>query len=71
MEQILEKAKLTCASCGADMYIGLKEFVDASENPEMKAAILDGSFFLETCRYNLKTDCKNEAPSAVAGLRAV
>jgi len=50
MDQILEKVKIECQGCGSDIYVGIKEFVDVTDNPEDKQALLDGTFFVTTCR---------------------
>ena len=50
MDQILEKVKIHCEGCGSDVYVGVKEFVDVTDNPEDKTALLEGTFFVTTCR---------------------
>ena len=41
--------KLICENCGEEMNVPMTEFVDVSEDPKYKAAILDGSFFMVKC----------------------
>ena len=50
MEQILDKVKIKCEGCGEEIYVGIKEFVDVTDDPEYKTALLEGSFFVTTCR---------------------
>ncbi|MBR2559583.1 MAG: CpXC domain-containing protein [Firmicutes bacterium] len=50
MDQILEKVKIRCEGCGNEIYVGIKEFVDVTDNPADKQALLDGTFFVTTCR---------------------
>nr|MCR4668756.1 CpXC domain-containing protein [Clostridia bacterium] len=35
---------------GNEIYVGIKEFVDVTDNPADKQALLDGTFFVTTCR---------------------
>ena len=41
--------KLRCENCGEEMNVPMTEYVDVSEDPGYKAAILDGSFFMVKC----------------------
>ena len=46
MSEIIE---VECPGCGETITVNMNEFVDVVENPEYKAAIVEGDFFFNTC----------------------
>jgi hypothetical protein len=46
MSEIIE---VECPGCGETINVNMNEFVDVVENPEYKAAIVEGDFFFNTC----------------------
>jgi DNA-directed RNA polymerase subunit N (RpoN/RPB10) len=44
MSEIIE---VECPGCGETINVNMNEFVDVVENPEYKAAIVEGDFFLQ------------------------
>jgi len=46
MSEIIE---VECPGCGEMIKVNMNEFVDVVENPEYKAAIVEGDFFLNEC----------------------
>jgi hypothetical protein len=46
MSEIIE---VECPNCGETIKVNMNEFVDVSENPEYKASIIEGDFFLKEC----------------------
>mgnify|MGYP000897571597 FL=1 len=46
MSEIIE---VECPNCGETIKVNMNEFVDVVEDPEYKAQIIEGDFFLNEC----------------------
>ena len=44
-----EMIEVECPNCGEKINVNMEEFVDVTENPEYKAAIIEGDFFMREC----------------------